>query len=130
MDKDTKIESWAQKGREYISSNPEQAEVWGAVIEATRVFEEKHGFTRRQICEGLFNAALDLAYWRDTDPHLQKPEDVRAFYKWALGWLKMTMEIYITPEEQEAYEKQFGKNPDWLFQAKNFKDKSDDTVTH
>ena len=128
MVENTKNDDFYEEVHDYISNNPEAIEVWLMAIRDTEVFEKKHGFTRRQVCEGLFKAALDLAYWRDGDSYFQKPDEVRGFYTWALGWLNKTIANYITPEKQRKYEAKYGKNPDWLFKISNFDDSSTDEI--
>ncbi|MBI1227816.1 MAG: hypothetical protein GC192_21455 [Bacteroidetes bacterium] len=105
---------------EYIANNPESSEVWCFVMEMAKVFEDERGFTRWQVCEGLINAALDLAMKREDQRFFQKTDDVRKFYEWALDWVRRRLTEYTTPEEQAVYEEKYGKNPHWLFDAKNF----------
>lgn len=114
------LEEWSKLGEEWTMNNPEACEVIEMVHNMAQFFEDEQGYTRRMVCEGLFQAALELAFRRDGQKYIERPEDQRAFHLWALERLKQEIDVTTTPEQQAAYETELGERPLWLFDAENF----------
>lgn len=114
------LEEWSRLGEEWTMNNPEACEVAGKSHKMAQFFEDEQGYTRRMVCEGLLEAALELAFRRCDQKYIERPEDQRDFHLWALKRLKREIDITTSPQQQAAYEAELGERPLWLFDAENF----------
>lgn len=105
---------------QHVKDNPEASEVWSFIMDAAKSFEEERGFSRRQICEGIFIASLDLAERNIDDQFFQRPNEVRNFHVWAFSWITVRIKEYITLDQQEAYEEKHGEDGLFGFDASDF----------
>ena len=79
---------------EYSNRHSHFDEIWVFIMESAISFEEDRGLSRRELCEGLILATLDLIAKREDHPELTDVRDIHDFYGWVLKrTLKKTEEL-------------------------------------
>ena len=124
------LDEWDVMNKEWTMNNPGGCQVIEMVHNMAQFFENEQGLNRREVCEALTQAVLGLAFRRDDERFIQKPEDQRAFHLWMLERLKMEIDVTTTEEQQSNYENELGKHPLWLFDSENFGTKDDEKSRH
>lgn len=104
----------------YIDENPKVSEVWSFAMDSAATFEKDMDFTRQQVCEGLFNAAMDLAIRHQNDRYFQDPKDVYAFFDYVQTFLNRRVAECLKPHELEKYNKSRGMEGLNTYDAKDF----------